>query len=167
MTASLPAPPIDAVAHVTLPVGDLARAQAFYVELLGARLLRRLDRATFIAGRPERAAEADADNSPLHLEISFGDSPELHLFLQRNRPRRPPPPHPHLALKVDHDDLDKFCLRLSQAGIPLDGPRRLGPPGQASVYFSDPWGNSLELTTIGYQGGVHAGPPDMSALGYD
>ncbi len=81
------APPVGAIAHLTLPVGDIASAEAFYVGLLGAKLIRSVDRATFLERRPDRAAEADADNSPLHLAVTFGDSPEIHLFLQRGRSR--------------------------------------------------------------------------------
>jgi catechol 2,3-dioxygenase-like lactoylglutathione lyase family enzyme len=161
-----PAPPIDGISHLTLPVGDLKRAEAFYVELLGGHIVRRMDRDAFLRERPERAAEADGDNSPLHLSVRFHDGPELDLFLQRNRQARVPQAHPHLAFNVDHDDLDRFCARLRAAGVPIDGPRRLGPPGQASVYFADPWGNSLELTTTGYRGPLEVGPPDMAALAH-
>jgi catechol 2,3-dioxygenase-like lactoylglutathione lyase family enzyme len=159
-----PAAKLDSVAHVTIPVGDLEEAQAFYVDLLGADLVRRFDRETFLRYQPGRAAEADADNSPLHLEVKFGDSPEFHLFLQRNQVRRVPAPHPHIALQVDADELDAFRLRLVDAGVRCDGPRRLGGPGQASVYFADPWGQLLELVAEGYEGDVKYGPPDASKL---
>jgi hypothetical protein len=43
----------------------------------------------------------------------------------------------------------------------LDGPRRLGPPGHASVYFADPFGNLLELATMGYTSRVIEGLPDI------
>lgn len=162
-----PRPPaVDGFAHITLPVDDLALAERFYVELLGARLLRRFDREAFLTQRPERADEADADNSPLHLAVQFPDAPELHLFLQRGRPRITPRPHPHLALDVDHDELDAFVARLTSGGVPVDGPRRLGPPGHASVYFADPFGNTLELVTLGYEGAVAFGPPDVTKLGW-
>jgi catechol 2,3-dioxygenase-like lactoylglutathione lyase family enzyme len=157
---------LDSVAHVTIPVGDLAEAEAFYIGLLGAKLLRRFDREAFLAGRPERAAEVDNENSPLHIALRFGDSPEFHLFLRRGLPRRTPPAHPHVALQVDADELDSFRARLMAAGVPLDGPRRLGPPGHASVYFADPWGQLLELVTLGYHGEVMSGPPNASKLGY-
>lgn len=100
--------------------------------------------------RPDRASEFDADNSPFHIAVRFGDAPELHLFLQRNRPTPVPAPHPHLAMYVAPETLDTFVERLRAASVPLDGPRRLGPPGHASVYFADPFGNTLELVTLGY-----------------
>jgi catechol 2,3-dioxygenase-like lactoylglutathione lyase family enzyme len=163
---SRPAPRIDVIHHLTLPVNDLARAEAFYVGLLGATLLRRFGREELFAHRPERIEEADADQSPYHLEVRFHDTPEIHLFLQRGRLAPTPPPHPHLAFAVDHDELDAFTARLREAGVPVDGPRRLGPPGQASVYFADPFGNTLELTTMGYRGEVEIGPPDVKRLAH-
>jgi catechol 2,3-dioxygenase-like lactoylglutathione lyase family enzyme len=159
------ASPIDSIAHLTFPVGDLQQAEAFYVGLLGGELLRRFDRETFMRMRPDRAAEVDADNSPLHLAVRLGDSPELHLFLRPGLQRRRPAPHPHLAWHVDHDDLDAFRARLLEAGVKLDGPRRLGGPGQASVYFIDPWGQLLELVTTNYRGPTLDGPPDMATFG--
>ena len=160
------APRIDGFAHLTLPVHDLAAAERFYVDLLGAEPIRRLDREAFLRARPERAGEVDADNSPLHLAVRFHDAPELHLFLQKNRAKPTPAPHPHLAMNVDHDELDVFVDRLRAAGVPLDGPRRLGPPGHASVYFADPFGNTLELVTMGYTGPVALGPPEVAKLSW-
>lgn len=160
------APRIEGVSHQTLPIGDLAVAEDFYVGLLGAELVRRFDRETFLRLRPERAGEADADNSPLHLAVRFGDGPEYHLFVQKTGLPLAPAPHPHTALAIDDDDLDRFALRLRERGVPCDGPRRLGPPGQASLYFLDPWGNRLELVCTGYEGRVSHGPPDFAKLGY-
>ncbi len=165
-TTNTKAPPLEGFHHITLPVHDLESAETFYVSLLGAELVRRFDRETFLRFRPERAAEADADNSPQHLCVRMGDGPELDLFLQRNRSKPVPAPHPHLAMRVDPGHLDAFALRLRAAGVPTDGPRRLGPPGHASVYFADPFGNTLELVTLGYEGQVLEGPPDVSKLGW-
>jgi catechol 2,3-dioxygenase-like lactoylglutathione lyase family enzyme len=161
MTSSLA---LEALHHVTLPVSDLQRAERFYVELLGARLVERIDREAFLRTRPARAAEADADNSPLHLTIKLGDSPDIQLFLQRSYPGKSPAPHPHLAIYVDADQLDAFALRLTRAGVVCDGPRQLGPEGQASLYFIDPWGQLLELVTTGYRGETRKGPPELDTL---
>jgi catechol 2,3-dioxygenase-like lactoylglutathione lyase family enzyme len=80
-------------------------------------------------------------------------------------PTKPKPArHPHIAFDVDHDALDRWIERLAAAGIRVDGPRRLGPPGHASVYFCDPFGNLLELATMGYRGTVAMGPPDLDAI---
>ena len=34
-----------------------------------------------------------------------------------------------------------------------------GPPGHASIYFNDPFGNHLEITCMGYTGAVEQRPP--------
>jgi len=164
---TLPAPPIDSLDHITLPVGDLPLAEEFYAGLLGATVIERFDRETFLRHRPDRAHEVDAANTPLHLTLRFGDSADVQLFLQRGYARRTPVPHPHIAMAVDHDELDAFRARLAEARVPLDGPRRLGPPGHASLYFADPWGNTLELVTMGYSGAVLEGAPDVSVLGHE
>jgi catechol 2,3-dioxygenase-like lactoylglutathione lyase family enzyme len=165
-TTTTAAPRLEGLDHITLPVHDLGPAEQFYVGLLGATMLRRFDRETFVRHRPERAHEADADNSPLHLAVHFGAAPELHLFLQKGRSKPAPVPHPHLALRVDPGRLDAFTARLRAAGVPVDGPRRLGPPGHASIYFADPSGNLLEIVTTGYEGAVLEGPPDATRLGW-
>src|SRR6478609_8554621 len=116
--------PFHGVAHLTFPVRDLAAAETFYVGVLGATLVRRMDRDAFLRLRPDRAVEADADNSPLHLAVRFGESPELHLFLQRALGDRAVAPHPHLALEVSAADLLVLRDRLVAAGVPVDGPRR-------------------------------------------
>jgi len=138
---------LEALDHLTLPVADLDQAEAFYVTLLGARLIRR------IGVTPER-----------HTALQLGDGPELHLFESPGLKRQPPRPHPHIAFRVDHDHLDAFRARLLEAGVKLDGPRRLGGPGHASVYFTDSWGQLLELTALHYRGPVSFGPPDMAKL---
>ena len=147
-------------------MNDLAQAEAFYVGLLGATLLRRFGREELFAHRPERVEEADADQSPYHLEIRFHDTPEIHLFLQRGRVAPTPPPHPHLAFAVDHDELDAFTARLRDAGVPVDGPRRLGPQDRPRCTSPIPSANTLELTTMGYRGEVAIGPPDVKRLAH-
>jgi catechol 2,3-dioxygenase-like lactoylglutathione lyase family enzyme len=153
------------ISHLTLPVTDLELAERFYVGTLGLALERRIDREALLRLVPERAAELDADDGPLHLQLRCGGM-QLDLFLRREPLRGPLPPHPHLAFEVGPDDLGPLAARVGAFGVPLDGPRRLGPPGHASIYFTDPFGNLLELATMGYRGGdLVVGPPDLVALG--
>ena len=49
-------------------------------------------------------------------------------------------------------------------GVPIEGPLRLGPPGQASIYFNDPFGNRLEITCFGFAGAVEERPPVSTRL---
>lgn len=164
MDTSTP-PVIRGVSHFTLPIGDLALAERFYVGLLGLSLVRRIDAEAFAAHVPHRARELDNNNnnSPLHLELRCGGL-DLHLFLQRGAPPSELRPHPHLAFELDASEFQRCEAHLRARGVPYDGPRRLGPPGQASLYFPDPFGNLLEYTTSGHRGDIPIGPPDLQYL---
>lgn len=43
---------------------------------------------------------------------------------------------------------------------------RVYPKEPHPVYFADPFGNTLELVSMGYPGAVKEGPPDVSTLGW-
>lgn len=155
------------LSHITMCARDLQVAEAFYVDLLGARLVRRMDRETLLRTRPDRAHEADDANSPLHLSVAFGDDHcELQLFLQRWPAQPSEQGHPHVAIEVPPHELLERKARLEARGVPVDGPRRLGPPGHASLYFFDPFGNHLEFATMGFEGPVSVGPPAHERLTY-
>lgn len=159
------------LSHVTLPIGDLDEAQRFYVDLLGLSLTRRFDAKTF----PGRHPDPDEQHTPYRLSLRIGNGAELDLFLERGLTRaaeRPTPrniaPHPHVALWFPAAELLAKRAALAAAETPIDGPRRLGPPGHASLYFTDPWGNLLELACLDWdatrQGDVPFGPPDLAVL---
>lgn len=161
---------VQGVDHFTLPVRDMALAERFYIGLLGAELIMRVDEAflNLVGGPmpPERRAELNGPSSPIHTSIRLGESPRIDLFL--NPTHRPSlHPHPHFAFGVRAEELVALGAVLNRAGVPTDGPRRLGPPGQASLYFNDPFGNHLELTTMGFFDPIPVGAPDMSRLDYE
>lgn len=155
---------MHSLSHITLPVGDLDVAERFYVGLLGFEVERRVDREAFLRFRPDRASELDAVNSPLHLALKIEGGVSLDLFLQKGLERTRPRPHPHFAFAVSPKSLEEHRGSLVAANVNVDGPRRLGPPGQASLYFTDPWGNHLELVAMGFPGDLPIGPPDLSRL---
>jgi catechol 2,3-dioxygenase-like lactoylglutathione lyase family enzyme len=149
--------------HVTIPCRDLRAAERFYVELLGGRVLMRVDEAFLRkVGRFE-----DANQGAIHTSVVFSAGPRLDLFVQREG--QPPihAGHPHHAFHVPPRELLRWKKRLNDAGVPTFGPTRLGPPGQASLYFNDPAGNHLELVTHGLVEDIPVGPPDMAALAYE
>lgn len=149
------------VDHVTLPCGDLTIAEAFYVGLLGARVLMRVDEA-FLRRmkRPE-----DEIEKGVHLSLVFAGGPRIDLF--RGDDQAPLlAGHPHLAFWVSCGQMLAWQEKLARAGVPTDGPRQLGPPGQASLYFNDPFGNHLELVTCGYPYEIVMGASDMAKLAY-
>jgi catechol 2,3-dioxygenase-like lactoylglutathione lyase family enzyme len=155
-------PRLRGLDHVTVPCHDLRVAEEFYVGLLGARILIRIDEAFLRkVGRT-----ADADSGAVHTSVVFSGGPRLDLFVQ---PGGQPPltaGHPHHAFAIAPSEMLRWRARLNDAGVPTYGPTRLGPPGQASLYFNDPSGNHLELVTRGFLPDIPIGPPDMSALKY-
>lgn len=149
--------------HVTIPCRDLRAAERFYVDLLGARVLMRVDEAFLRrVGRHE-----DAEKGAIHTSLVFSAGPRIDLFVQ---PEGQPPAmagHPHHAFHVPAGELVAWKKRLNDAGVPTFGPTRLGPPGQASLYFNDPSGNHLELVTQGFVPEIPVGAPDMNTLAYE
>ena len=144
---------------MTLPVGDLEAAEAFYVGVLGAKVVLRVtEKMLENLGRGAEATKAK------HITVQLGDSPRIDLFPQGHGWPKADQDHPHIAWNVAPEDLLALQKLLEENGCVTDGPRRLGPPGQASVYFYDPFGNHLELACMGFQGEILTGAPDMAAL---
>jgi catechol 2,3-dioxygenase-like lactoylglutathione lyase family enzyme len=156
-------PRVRCVDHLTIPCLDLGVAEAFYVGVLGARVLLRVDEP--FLRRLGRADDAKA--GAIHTSVVFDDGPRIDLFVQASG--RPPPMsgHPHVALAIPPGEMLRWKARLAERAVPTFGPTRLGPPGQASLYFNDPFGNHLELVTKGFVGDLPVGPPDMAALAYE
>lgn len=149
--------------HITIPCRDLRVAEEFYVGLLAARVMLRIDEP--MLRRMGRPAEEIAES--VHLSLAFGSGARLDLF---QAPDGQPPyrsPHPHIALRVSAGEMLRWKARLNARGVPTFGPTRLGPPGQASLYFNDPSGNHLEIVTLGFTGETLVGAPDMDVLPYE
>ena len=136
-TAAAPAadvaPPLAGVDHIHVHVQDRAAAERWYTDVLGLR-------------RVEALACWVADGGPLTLADA---SERVHLALFE---RPPQPNRSTIALGVDADSFIAWRAHLA---------RRLGAAPQAvdhdlswSMYFSDPDGNSYEITS--YQHGTIA-----------
>jgi len=153
------------VDHVTIPCADLTIAERFYVGVLGARVVLRLDSAR-LQKMGWTAEQVVAENAA-HLSLTISGGPRIELF-EDSGVRDPDSPHPHLAFAVAPGKLLKWKQHLTNRGVTVVGPCRLGPPGQASCYFQDPFGNQLELATIGFiTHDLPIGPPPRTGLGYD
>ena len=157
-------PRIGALDHITIPVKDLDRARRFYCDVLGAAYLMTVDEATLRRfGRPP--AENDGEGA-YHISVFLGGTTRLDLFKQSFGQPMQTQGHPHFAFHVSPTDLGKWRRRLIAQGVPVDGPLQLGPPGQASLYFDDPFGNHLELTCLGYPSPLPIRPPEMHKLAW-
>jgi catechol 2,3-dioxygenase-like lactoylglutathione lyase family enzyme len=154
---------IHHVDHITIPCNDLAVAEAFYVGLLGARVMMRVDRE-FLR---RMGREHDAAAGAVHTSVVFDRGSRLDLFVQPDGAPSASAGHPHYAFHVSAREMLHWKARLNARGVPTFGPTRLGPPSQASLYFNDPSGNHLELVTVGFVPDLPVGPPDMATLRYE
>jgi catechol 2,3-dioxygenase-like lactoylglutathione lyase family enzyme len=155
---------IGALDHVTIPVHDLSRAREFYCEVLGAAYFMSVDDETFRRfGRP---AAPNGGEGAHHISVYLGGATRVDLFLQKSGQPAATVGHPHYAFAVPARDLLKWKVRLESHGVPTEGPLQLGPPGQASLYFNDPFGNHLELVCMGFSRPIPVRPPVMAAISW-
>lgn len=164
--------------HIGLPATDLDLAEKFYVGVLGADVAFKMDREFIRKRVPEKVAELETNPANIfHLSIALGGGPTVEFFIApagapacmvcaSNAPKPPDQTHPHLALWVKPGDLKRWRDYLESAGVPTQGPVSLGPPGGASVFFNDPFGNHIELTTLGYLDDAPRAQPDVEKLVY-
>ena len=150
-------------------VSDLERSVRFYGEVLGFRLVGRLD----LKGQPTAKLNgmADVDVRTVYLE-RVGWRLELIQFVdpESTGSGRAKPMNElgftHLAFRVD--DLDEACSRVEAAGGGLLAETRLDLPGPTRVIMAhDPDGVRLELLEkdgdptelpLGAGSGRHDGP---------
>jgi catechol 2,3-dioxygenase-like lactoylglutathione lyase family enzyme len=155
-------PRIGILDHVTLPVRDLKVARSFYCDVLGAAYFMTVDDETFRRfGRPPAANGGDGSH---HVSVYLGGATRVDLFLQSTGQADPARGHPHYAFRIPARDMLKWKARLESHGVPTDGPLQLGPPGQASLYFNDPFGNHLELECMGFSKPIPIRPPVMTEV---
>ena len=106
-------------------------------------------------------------NRAAHLSLAIGGGPRLDLFEYPMGKQQEHALHPHVAFLVAPGDLLAWKKQLLERGVIVAGPTRAGPPGQASFYFNDPFGNHLEMLTLGFTAEeLPVGMPDRSRLNY-
>ncbi len=117
------------IGHVHLKVADLDRALAFYAGVLGFEITQRMGRS---------AAFLSAGGYHHHIGLNTWES----------RDGAAPPPGTtglyHVAIRYpDRASLADALIRLTQAGIPLEGASDHGV--SEALYLRDPDGNGIEL----------------------
>jgi catechol 2,3-dioxygenase-like lactoylglutathione lyase family enzyme len=158
-------PRLGVLDHITIPVHDLATARKFYCDVLAAAYSMTVDDETFRRfGRPPAQNGGEGAH---HVSVYFGGATRIDLFLQHSGQPTAASGHPHFAFRVAPRHLLKWKSRLESHGVPTDGPLQLGPPGQASLYFNDPFGNHLELECMGFSKAIPIRPPVMANLAWE
>ena len=120
--------------HIVLRVADIDRAIAFYEEVLGLHVERRLAEIGLVQ---LRAGASMIDLVPRTEDEDEGRN--MH----------------HFAVQIETMDVPAVTAHLTQHGIdPGEVRRRYGAQGYgSSIYITDPDGNTVELK----------GPPEQSA----
>ena len=131
-------PKLAGVIEPALYVDDLARAVAFYRDILGLAALN----------QDTRFAAFDVGGRSVLLLFKRGATLEtVHL------PGGTIPPHDghgplHIAFAVTADELQAWEARLAEQGVAIEA-RTAWPRGGHSIYFRDPDDHLLELVTPG------------------
>ena len=136
---------LESLSHSAICVDDLRAAEAFYEDVLGARIVNRVNFNTDDARR----------GRSVHTSLVLGDF-LFALMLPRDRMPMPPPDQHRGAngfrhgFAVSHAGFDDILARLRDRNIAFEGPTGhppKGPLGQ-SIYLKDPGGNFLDSRSI-------------------
>lgn len=148
---------IEALDHVNLVVRDLGRMIAFYRDVLGMKVTKRvtirgawIEKVVKLKGVEADVAYLDAAPGGTRVELIYYRSPTAVESPRQGEPNvlgiR------HLAFRVDA--VERWCERLDRAGVERFGDPQSVPDEQVTyaggvrkrlVYFHDPEGNLLEL----------------------
>jgi catechol 2,3-dioxygenase-like lactoylglutathione lyase family enzyme len=140
---------VSQIDHVEVFVPDLREAAAWYRRVLGLEVMA------------EYEGWAAAPGGPLMISSDRG-STKLALFEGQPQASRPTAGFHRVAFRVDADGFLEFLRRLdelnlkSAKGEPVTQDSVVDHQQAYSVYFSDPYGHHLEVTTYDYHA-VRAG----------
>ena len=135
---SAPPPPLGRVVESALYVASLERARAFYVGILGARVM--LDTPRLLA--------LDVNRESVLLLFRRGATLEPLQSAGGLVPAHGAEGVQHLAFAVSAADLPRWTEHLERSGIAIES-RVTWPRGGESIYVRDPDGHSVELITPG------------------
>ena len=122
----------DSIDHIAIISSDYQKAKDFYVDKLGFKVKREVERK-------------DRDDFIITLEAPNGIL--IELFIEKNPPRRVTRPEAaglrHLAFRVQ--DIEKSVETLNKKGIETEEIRIAPQNGKRMTFFMDPDGLPLEL----------------------
>ncbi len=118
--------------HAAIIASDYARSKAFYVDVLGLKVI---------------AENYRAERQSFKLDLGLADGSQIELFSFPNPPPRPSRPEAaglrHLAFEIA--DFDAAVRHLESCGIPVEPTRTDEFTGKRFTFFADPDGLPLEL----------------------
>ena len=122
----------DSIDHIAIISSDYQKAKDFYVDKLGFKVKREVERK-------------DRDDFIITLEAPNGIL--IELFIEKNPPRRVTRPEAaglrHLAFRVQ--DIEESVEKLNKKGIETEEIRIDPQNGERMTFFMDPDGLPLEL----------------------
>ena len=122
----------DSIDHIAIISSDYQKAKDFYVDKLGFKVKREVERK-------------DRDDFIITLEAPNGI--EIELFVEKDPPRRVTRPEAaglrHLAFRVQ--DIEESVEKLNKKGIETEEIRIDPQNGKRMTFFMDPDGLPLEL----------------------
>ena len=122
----------DSIDHIAIISSDYQKAKDFYVDKLGFKVKREVERK-------------DRDDFIITLEAPNGIL--IELFIEKNPPRRVTRPEAaglrHLAFRVQ--DIEESVEKLNKKGIETEEIRIDPQNGKRMAFFMDPDGLPLEL----------------------
>ena len=125
-------PTLSGMHHVAIICSDYARSRAFYVDVLGLRVLG------------EHLREA---RQSMKLDLALPDGSQIELFSFPNPPPRPSRPEAqglrHLAFRVA--DVAAWKSHLERLGLMVEAIRIDEYTGRRFTFLADPDGLPLEL----------------------
>jgi catechol 2,3-dioxygenase-like lactoylglutathione lyase family enzyme len=135
---------VDQIDHVELFVPDRRQAAAWYRRVLGFEIVAEFERW------------ADDPRGPLMIS-SDGGSTKLALFEGQPQGTKPTSGFHLVAFRVSADTFMTFLRRLGELQLQDSRDRSVTPDSAVdherafSLYFSDPYGHRLELTTYEHE----------------
>ena len=122
----------DSIDHIAIISSDYQKAKDFYVDKLGFKVKREVERK-------------DRDDFIITLEAPNGI--EIELFIEKDPPKRVTRPEAaglrHLAFRVQ--DIEESVEKLNKKGIETEEIRIDPQNGKRMTFFMDPDGLPLEL----------------------
>ena len=122
----------DSIHHIAIIASDYDKAKEFYVDKLGFKVKREVERK---------------EREDFIIFLDAGDNIEIELFIEKNPPKRLTRPEArglrHLAFRVD--DIFKSVEELKKRGIETEEIRIDPLNGKHMTFFFDPDGLPLEL----------------------